>query len=454
MTTETPLEHRLRSDLLARQAEASPAPADLAELVRRRHRGQRRAQLLTAVAAVAVVAVSAGAATLLQRPPAAEDADTAARPSLTIAPAITEWPTRGSLASDEAWLDAARRLDWEVPTELFGEIPDPPLQERHVAFAGDVDGSRVALVVGEDDDGAYGAAWFTGPADAAADEMAPTDLPRRITRNQPQALVLTDDPRARDGLLVVVAAPGSSADLTAAPVVAADGTETTGRTELPMRDGVVATTVEGAWWMGTELRTRQRQQSPYTVMPSVVTASTAGAPSPAPPGRLSEQLLVEETVADLLAQYDLTEEQARPTVLARGDAGGEAGRAVLLGLTFPSGATGTWLLSYEITEHGGSSSLGRLAHAPAGTALEDRLVAMPASAGYLALRAPDGAVRAEVLTEGGEVLGTVQLTDGSSVGEVPGGTFAPSTDGAARVRALDASGDVVAEGPIGRIVTE
>jgi hypothetical protein len=90
-------------------------------------------------------------------------------------------------------------------------------------------------------------------------------------------------------------------------------------------------------------------------------------------------------------------------------------------------------------------------HAPAGTPLEDRLVAAPVDGLQLALHGPERAVRAEVLTEDGRVLGSVELTDGGFVGEVPGGSFAPSTDGAASLRLLDASGATVVEDEIGRV---
>jgi hypothetical protein len=156
--------------------------------------------------------------------------------------------------------------------------------------------------------------------------------------------------------------------------------------------------------------------------------------------------------ADESAFEPLTADQLEPTVLAEGSTTDEDG-TVLLGMTFPSGATGVWLLTYELSEYGGSSSVARLPHAPAGTALEDRLVSVPAGGHQIALHAPESAVRAEVLTAEGAVLGSVELLDGSYVGEVPGGSFAPSTDGAATVRALDATGSVVAEGPIDRVVT-
>jgi hypothetical protein len=112
----------------------------------------------------------------------------------------------------------------------------------------------------------------------------------------------------------------------------------------------------------------------------------------------------------VLAEYGLTEEQARPEVLARGD-GFDGKRIILFGLTFPSGATGVWLQTVDQDPDGWSNMLGRLPHAPAGTPLDERLVA-------------------------------------ADVGEVPGGSFPLRTDGGLSVRALDASGHTVAEAPV------
>ena len=452
MTTETPLEHRLRNDLRARQSEAPHAPADLADRVRRRHRGQRRAQLLTAVAAIAVVAVFAGASSLLQRPATSPDADSAARPSLTPVPTITEWPTRGSLAGDDEWVDAVRALDWEIPTELFAELPDPPLQERHVVFAGDVPDGRVALVVG-DDDGRLGAAWFTGPEGAEAAEMEVVDLPQRVNRTSPQALVRATSPDARAVLLVAVGPPGASMDVTAPPVVDSAGTETLPRVELPTEDGVAVYDLQNSWSMASQVRSRVDDRMPYTILPTVTFTDDAGLTDPSRPvAEVTEELILEETIDRVLAEYGMTEEQLRPVVLASGGGNGNE-RLVLFGMTFPSDATGVWLLSYERDRQGWNSTLGRLPHAPAGTALGDRLVSVPSDGVRIVIAAPGGAVRAQVLSDEGEELGSVDLVDGGYVGPVPGGAFAPSTNGAATVRALDASGAVVAEEPIGRLVT-
>jgi hypothetical protein len=458
MPTETELEHRLRSDLRSRQAEAPLLPADLVDVVRRRHRRGRRAQLLTAAAAVAVVALFTGAATLIGDRTPGRSSDTAGTPSARPVPGILDWPTRGSLAGDTDWVEGVRRLDWDVPSELQGDAPEPPVDARHVAFAGDVPDGRVALVVGVDD-GLTAAAWFTGPADAEPADMEAVDLPQRAhPTTSAQAMVRSASPTGADVLLVAVGPPGSSMDLSAPPAVDAAGGESHPRVELPTDDGVAVYTLQGSWSFTREIRIRVDDRLSYQVLPTLVFTDD---PGPTGPRRgeveMTEDFIVGETTASLLAEYALTEDQARPSVLVSGDGHGDADgteRAVLIGLTFPSGATGVWLLTYEKQPDGWSSTLGRLPHAPAGTRVEERLVAVPVDGAHLALHAPAAAVRAEVLTAEGAVLGSVDLVDGGYVGEVPGGSFAPSTDGAATVRAVDAAGRTVSEGPIGRVVAE
>jgi hypothetical protein len=453
MPTDTELEHRLRDDLRARQAQAPAPPADLADLVRRRHRRERRAQLLTAVAVVAVVALFAGAASLLGGRTPGRSTDAAVSPSAGATAGILDWPTRGSLAGDEAWVDGVRFLDWDVPPELQGDVPEPSVDERHVAFAGDVPDGRVALVVG-DDDGLTAAVWFTGPADAEPADMEIADIPRRVHPTSAQALVRAASPTAAEVLLVAVGPPGSAMDLSAPPVVDSAGRETRPRVELPTEDGVAAYELRNAWGLTSEVRSRVDDRTPYPIDPTVTFTDDPGLSDP---GRqdieITEDYVVAQTLARVAAEYGLTEEQLRPEVLASGDGNGNE-RVILFGMTFPSDATGVWRLTYEEHPDGWESMVSRLPHAPAGTPLQERLAAVPVDGTHLAVHAPASAVRAEVLTAEGAVLGTVDLVDGGYVGEVPGGTFAPSTDGAATVRALDAAGRTVVEGPIGRVVNE
>jgi hypothetical protein len=204
--------------------------------------------------------------------------------------------------------------------------------------------------------------------------------------------------------------------------------------------------------MHTELRAREGDRMPYRmgVTGAYRDEAAQGAALADAPGLTDAQIL-DDAIADALARYGLPAEVARPAVLARGAGSGEE-RVVLFGFTFPSGATAAWLLQHESMPDGGhQSTLGRLPHAPAGTALADRLIGVPVDGYRIAVHAPAAASGVEVLTADGRVLGLVPLTDGGHVGEVPGGAFVPSTDGAASLRAVDASGATVAEAPIGRV---
>jgi hypothetical protein len=200
------------------------------------------------------------------------------------------------------------------------------------------------------------------------------------------------------------------------------------------------------------VRVRVGGRQPFAVRPTVVSTDGPGDPSRGT-DQVGDQDVVDQSTGSVAARYGLTRQQLRPRVLAAGN-GSDGERIVLFGATFPSGATGAWLLTYQLRADGWDSSLGRLPHAPAGTPLEDRLIAVPVDGFRLALAAPEGAVRAEVLTTRGEVIGGVDLDGGSYVGEVPGGSFAPGTGGAAKVRALDAAGRTLAEVPIDRVVAE
>ncbi len=85
-------------------------------------------------------------------------------------PVLTE-PTRGSLAGDTAFVEAARRADW-------GPLTPPPVEERRVVLATDTPDGRVVLLAGTVDEDVRGV-WLTGPVGAP---------PEQLTRSVPQEL--------------------------------------------------------------------------------------------------------------------------------------------------------------------------------------------------------------------------------------------------------------------------
>jgi hypothetical protein len=97
----------------------------------------------------------------------------------------------------------------------------------------------------------------------------------------------------------------------------------------------------------------------------------------------------------------------------------------------------------------------RTAPAPAGTAIGDRILAVPAGwavsrlpvplaagppPGWLVVSGPAAGARAEVLDTAGSVVTGLPLTGGAGVGPVAGQ--------AATVRVLDAGGTVLGEAPV------
>ena len=175
--SDTDLEARLRRDLRARRADAAPpAPHDLAEATRRRHRTLRRREYRLAAGR------GRRGAGPRRRPRRRLDLRRRLRPRARPpdpstgqrARAPADEPTRGSLADDDEWLDGVLALDWVAPSpdRLPGHARtiDPPVDTRHVSFAQDVPDGRVALVIGQWDNRGC-APGSSGPEDAAPDEM-------------------------------------------------------------------------------------------------------------------------------------------------------------------------------------------------------------------------------------------------------------------------------------------
>jgi hypothetical protein len=455
--SDTDLEARLRRDLQARADAAPPALNDLAELTRARHRSMRRREFGVAGAVLAAVLVFVGVPVVSSTLTA--DPDTgrgqAAGPSgsegrlLPPDAGLHELPTRGGLAEDEDWLADVAALSWSAdsphrdPGMEFGG-PDP--DSRHVAYADDVPSGRVALVVGLSGRQVVHA-WFVGPRGANPDEMTVAAFPGMYDTD---VVALVDGEPGADTLtLVVVAQPDDVVELPQLPVVDADGNEAPAVEPLQLDTGIAVVEVERRWAESDPSLHVQRQRS-TSLGVAVSTSSRAevapvAAVLPDDPRGLAEVTELspwnETDTGYLLAQYGLSAGQARPTLLAAGPVG--EGHAVeLVGLTFPSGATGMWLRIYQPTNPDRGLTGVQLPFAPAGTDLLDRVVAFRTHGG-LVVSAPEGA-RADVLDAAGTLLESVPLT--------AGGGAAPLTEPVgASVRIVDADGGVVAEVPIEQV---
>jgi hypothetical protein len=450
--SDTDLEARLRRDLRARADDLPPAPNDLAELTRRRHRLLRRreyrfagAALAAAVLLVGVPVVGSTLATDYERGQTAGPGGSEA-----LLPRDSELynaPTRGGLAGDEAWLAAVGRLPWwpDSPHRDPGmELTEPEVDSRHVAYADDVPSGRVALVVGSTGREVV-RAWFVGPRGAQPSQMTVADFPG-VYASDVVALV-DGEPDADTLTLVVVARPDDVVERFLPPVVDAEGNAEEGLETLELDDGIAVVEVERRWAESDAgLFVQLDDGSGVGVAISAtsrVELADLSSVEPADPRGLTRESELNPWIAvdtgQQLQSYGLDPDRARPTLLAWGTIAAYRS-AVLVGVTFPSGATGMWLATYDPRNPGAGSVHILLPFGPAGTDLLDRVVAV-GEGGGLVVSAPDG-VRADVLDTSGSVLESLPMVDGA-------GTW-PLRDpeAASSVRIVDEAGDTVAELPI------
>ncbi|MGY1803330.1 hypothetical protein ACI78T_08615 [Blastococcus sp. SYSU D00922] len=458
--SDSQLEAGLR-DLRNRADVMAPPPADLAQRTRERYRAQRRSRAALAagglVALVVFVGVPVVASTLADAP-RAEVAGTSGRTFVPSAPTgLYALPTRGSLADDEEWLSGVAALAWDpvipegYPADL--EVPDPPMDTRRVAYAGDVTSGRVALVLGMvDNTVAY--SWFTGPAGAAADEMALATFPSTTGPDGVLALRDAPDPSAETVTLVVVAEDGDSVEVRLTPVVEADGTVRSDSLPMDVVDGVAEIDMDVLAYvmsLSGEVRVRDAAGADRPLQMADSDRLGGGEPWGGVPEvqALDPRGLADRTwqqaslwsVGSELATYGLGVETAQPTLLAAGPLGSRVNQyGELYGMTHPSGATSTWLIAYSPGSPDAGATSMQFAPAAAGTALLDRVIAVQAMSGVL-VSAPSG-VAAQVVDDAGTVLVTVPLERGAGTAPYSGPEIGVT------VRILDADGDVLAEAPL------
>ena len=453
--SDTDLEARLRRDLQARADAAAPAPRDLAELTRARHRSLRRRELGLVAAGVAAALVLVGVPVLSASLTADPDRGQTAQPTapsggrlLPSGSNLYELPTRGGLADDERWLRGMAAVEW-TPDNPYRDpgmelAEPPPPQSRRVAYADDVPSGRVALVVGISGREVVHA-WFVGPRGAAPGQMRAANFPGMY---QGDVVALVDGGGDDETLtLVVVASPGAAIEMPHLPVVDAQGNEAPSVETLDLDDGIAVLEVDRRWAeSGTPLFARLDRANSVGVAisdsPRAQLAPLEGV-RPADPRGIAERADPSPWLADdighLLRQYGLTSEEAGPTLLAAGPVSSRHS-AELVGITFPSGATGMWLTTYEPGNPDSGLTGTQLPFAPAGTDLLDRVVAVRALGG-LVVSAPSGA-RADVMDASGAVVDSLPLVDGAGTGELA------DPRAAASVRIVDGAGGVVAEVPI------
>jgi hypothetical protein len=453
------LEAGLR-DLRGRADHLVPPPADLAQRTRERYRAQRRTRTAIAagglLAALFFVGVPVAASTFLADPQHGQTATPSGHTFTPSAPTgLYALPTRGELADDEEWLAGVTELAWEpadtssLPAGMT--VPDPSVGSRRVAFAGDVATGRVALVLGMD--GRYLAyAWFIGPEGAAPDEMALASMPGHAEPDGFLGLVDAPSPEAPEQSLVVVALPGDTMTWRGPSTVSASGEVDEQTFPLDLDDGIGTHEVSVPWQWDVDVRgpSDQRRGGSLTDSDRSRPAGSAqGIPAQvaiADPRGLAATTVRENAqylAGSVLDEYALGAAAAQPTLLATGPLGARTNQyGELYGMTHTSGATEIWLVTYVPSRADASAQIFRFPPAPVGQALMDRVIAVSAMAGLL-VSAPEG-VEAQVLDPAGAVLTTIPLTQGAGTGPM-------NDSAAAKVRILDAAGDVVGEGPVTRI---
>jgi hypothetical protein len=368
-------------------------------------------------------------------------------------PVLTE-PTRGSLAGDAAFVEAARRTDW-------GPLTPPPVEERRVVLATDTPDGRVVLLAGTVDEDVRGV-WLTGPVGAPPEVLTPY-VPQDLGPYRPASLLVGGPGPAT---LVVVTASGDEVEVSPRLQVGARGT--VGRTyePVPADDGLAVTTVptttSGA---GTSVRVLRDGQPVYR----------AGVPAPALPAGPADvppldplrpaavrpaDRLVAEALTGIAVPLSAEPAALEPQLLWSGtipmpEVPGSV--AVLVGSS-PGGGLVVTTRAGQLGPTGAGRTVPCGVHTPPGSTDVAGLVVArvcdlsspetePSDDGrWLVVTAPAPATAAAVLTEQGGVLATVPLTDGGGVALLP--------PGARDVRTLDAAGKALAEVAISAVATE
>ncbi|MGY2076343.1 hypothetical protein [Blastococcus sp. SYSU DS0828] len=452
------LEAGLR-DLRYRADVTAPPPADLAERTRARYRAQRRSRTAMAVGGLVALAVAVGVPVTTSGLLSGERGGEVAvpgSPTRNPAPSLYDLPTRGSLAGDEEWLAGVRELDW-VPPELAAqlppgvELPDPPVETRRVAWAGEVAGSRVTLVLGRTEQEGVVQAWFTGPRDAAPDEMVPVGLLAPAPGLESAELFAAPYGAPEQRMVVVVGAPGDEARVLTGRTVTASANVVDQWEPVPMEEGAGALALGGSsdWPTGLSVElSRPGQSRPLNRANTTEEDLTRAWNEPVeiadPRGLrgLAHEEVLQQAAIQLAGRYGLPLRDLRPTLLAAGAVDGDPGtRTLLLGVTFPSGATGAAFVDYWTDQFDmAQEDSFRVALAPAGTPLLERVFAVPTS-NSVTISGPESGALAEIYLADGRLHATVPLVDGAGVGPLG----SPTPD---RVRILDARGAVVAEAPV------
>lgn len=328
--------------------------------------GAQRRRRTVLIAVAACVALIAGAVPVLW-----PSGRTSPDPEVASAEAaVLDWPVRGSLADDAAALEAVRGLAWSDHPQGA-----PAVEERRVAFLGDVEGSRWALVVGRGDDGgAVTGQWFTGQEGADLDLLVPSPPVEWL-----EDVASAGHVPASGDVLVVLTAPGNTVELSPRVEVGADGSVA--------REFAPVETVDGLAVTDVDLATPYASSGLYRVVRDGAVVETRPVPVPLGSGHSDDPRVLtpldpngEAPDPDalylaregVLAETGLTREQVRLDLLFAGPLPGwpeaEGPDGVVLAVTLPNGAV-VASVAWADSGAGTSRGCGMQAH-PAGTPLD------------------------------------------------------------------------------------
>lgn len=403
-------------------------------------------------AAVALVLVFVAVRLTSSPPPPREHDHAGPTPAVADTSDLFGVATRGSLAGDATWISGVTGLP------ALDGLP----AQRHVALATDAPEERIALVLGRDP-GRTVAAWLIGPAGAPPSQMSLATAPFGVSGSDPMALWDVPPAQWTGGLLVVVAHPEDDIAFLPGRSIAADGELDRVANRLPTDHGIAVAPVgpppaTSAGLVLIDIASGGGRTSPVL---SDRARQVAEAPVEAADprhlrGTVDEDRL-QSLLHDMVGAYGIAPRQISPILLAAGPVGDRGDRAILVGATMPSGATVAWL---GVVGSGPGDPPIRIVPtvpAGAGTALLDRVLAVPAGwavsrlplppgdspPGWLVISGPPTGTAAQLLGSGGDPLGTLPLIDGAGIGPVPPGTTA--------VRVLDAAGTDLGRAPVAEL---
>jgi RNA polymerase sigma factor (sigma-70 family) len=433
------------------------APADLVAAVVGRDRVVRRRQWgLAAVGTVAVLLLVpvVRSWTDPEPPPTGPTPDDATYD-------VYRPPTRGALAVESDFVDGLEQLPWAF--DGYPESDAPPVAERHVVWAAEVNHRRWALVAGPDPTapvgrerrttdravaGAVALAWFQGPGDRGADEMNLRAIRYGVDPELPAAFM---DPESR--AVIVVSDPDDDIEISRRPRIEADGTLVRSFAPVADRNGVTVVFADPYASVDLALRYRVERHGAWILGIPDNDGVAGTLPTDVPVGRLRPRpptapgdAAVERALSDAFARTGLNDAQVSVTAVWAGDLTMDRGtaRLTLLAMEVPSGAVlVTTALGYESPRADGGLAVTTCGSGirPAGPPVDQQLYVLRCTAGdrpgsgpmaALVVVAPPGSTTARALDDTGAEIARFPLVDGVVV--------APLPVGLAAVEVLDAAG--------------